>query len=146
MFITVSISGWYFLQSWAAPFNSVSVRYIIILSSHLCQGIQSGLYSLLPTRIQYAIYLNQACHMPCPYHPALIDNLIMLAEEYKSWSSSFYIFSSLSVFCTLPMENFYQCQWPWHMTMFIPVGTTISKRMSEAQMKPFAWSVGFPVW
>jgi len=32
------------------------------------------------------------------------------------------------------------------MTRFIPVGTMVSNRMSEAQMKSFAWSVDFPAW
>jgi hypothetical protein len=84
--------------------------------------------------------------MPCPYHPSSFDDLIMLGEEYKSWSSSFYLFSSLSVFCTVRMENFYHCHWPWHMTRFIPVDIMISKRMSGAHRRLFAWSVGFPAW
>ena len=85
--------------------HPVPWRVILILSSHLCLGIQSCLFltgfptktlaaPLLPTYVQFPAYV------------ILLDfiNQIMFGEEYRSWSSS-----SCSFLCFL-LPSPYQVQ------------------------------------
>jgi hypothetical protein len=58
--------------SWASqvqfiPSIPVSLRPILMLSSHLCLGLHSGLLPLgLPTK---TFLLPHVCHVPCRPHP-----------------------------------------------------------------------------
>ena len=62
----------------------------LILSSHLCLGLPSGLFpSGFPTKALYTALLSQI-HATCPAHLILLDlnTWTMLGEEYRSLSSS----------------------------------------------------------
>ena len=78
-----------FKSAQSTHLHPVPWRVILILSSHLCLVIQSGLFligfptktlatPILPTYVQFPAYL------------ILLDfvNQIMFREEYRSWSSS----------------------------------------------------------
>ena len=94
-FITALTSVRHLSLSWASPIQSTyphptSWRSILILSTHLCLGLPSGLFpSGFPTKNLYAP-LSSPIRATCPAHLILLDFITrtILGEEYRSFSSS----------------------------------------------------------
>jgi hypothetical protein len=65
-------------------------RFILILSSHLCQGLPSGFIpSGFPTKILYTPFLSPV-RATCPAHLIILDFITrtILGEDYRSLSFS----------------------------------------------------------
>jgi hypothetical protein len=74
----------------STPSHPLSLRSILILSTHLCLGLPSGLLpSGFHTNILYA-FLFSPIRATCHAHLIILDLiiLIILEEEYKLWSFS----------------------------------------------------------
>ena len=94
-FITTLTSVRHLSLSWASPIQSIyphptSWRSILVLSTHLCLGLPSGLFpSGFPTKTLYTP-LSSPVRATCPAHLILLDFITrtIRGEEYKSFSSS----------------------------------------------------------
>ena len=78
-FITALTSVRQLSLSWASPIQSIyphptSWRYILILSTHLCLGLPSG---LLPSG-----FLTHTRHMPSPSHSSRFYHLVLPRSKY----------------------------------------------------------------
>ena len=77
-FITALTSVRHLFLSWASPIQSIyphptSWRSVLILSTHLCLGLPSGLLpSGFPHKILYTS-LSSPIRATCPAHPILLD-------------------------------------------------------------------------
>ena len=94
-FITALTSIRHLSLSWASPIQSIYqhptyCRSILILSTHLCLHLPSGLFpSGFPTKTLYTP-LSSPIRATCPTHLILLDFITrtILGEEYRSFSSS----------------------------------------------------------
>ena len=94
-FITALTSFRHLSLSRASPIQSIyphptSWRSILILSTHLCLGLPSGLLpSSFPTKTLYTT-LSSPIRATCPAHLILLDFITrtILGEQYKSFISS----------------------------------------------------------
>ena len=94
-FITTLTSVRHLSLSWASPIQSIYPhptcwRSILILSTHICLGLPTGLFPYsFPTKTIYTP-LSSPIRATCPAHLVLLDFITrtILGEEYKSFRSS----------------------------------------------------------
>jgi hypothetical protein len=94
-FITMFTRALHWSLSWPRSIQSISshpisLRPILILSTHLRLVLPSGLFpSVFPAYILHAFRFS-SIRATCPTHLILLDLIILitLGEEYKLWSSS----------------------------------------------------------
>ena len=108
-FITAVTSARHLSLSWDRSIQSIpphptSWRSVLILSSHLCLGLPSGLFpSGFPHQNSvYASPLHHTRYMPGPSHLLDFITRTIFCEQYRSWSSSLCSFLQLLVTSSLP--------------------------------------------
>jgi hypothetical protein len=78
-FITVFTRDFCWSLSWptsiqSIPHYPITLRSILILSTHLRLGLPSGSFPpRFPTNILYAFLFSHLCYMPCLSHPPWLD-------------------------------------------------------------------------
>jgi hypothetical protein len=122
--------------SWARPIQStppqpISSRSILILSTHLCLGLSSGLFPSGFHTNNLHTFLFTPIRAACPTHVILLDLIILsiLGEEYKSRNSS--------------LHNF--CHLPGTPSLFGPYILLITLP-SQIYQNMVNLVVGFPIW
>ena len=130
-FITALTSVLHLSLSWASPIQSIythptSWRSVLILSTHLCLGLPSGLLpSGFPTKTLYTPF-SSPIHTTCPAHLVLLHFITRttLGEQYKSFSSSLCSLLHSPVTSSLLGPNILKVIWiPWwkQKLSFVPI-------------------------
>jgi hypothetical protein len=113
--------------SWARSIQSIpphpiSLRSIVILSTHLHLGIPSGHFPFgFPTNILYPFRFFPI-RATCSAHLILLDLiiLIVLGEEYKSWSFSLCSFSNLPSLHLSSVQIFSSAPCSQTLSVYVP--------------------------
>jgi hypothetical protein len=101
----------------SSPYHpTLSLRCILILSTHLHLGLPSVLFpSEFPTKILYTFLFPHWCYMPCPSHPSWLGHSNYVWRGVQVMKLLIMRFSSKSYNFISPMSKYYPqhrvCGW-----------------------------------